>query len=615
MTDLVSEELVTPKVNGQKLLSVANDLFSSSTSFIGELLQNSRRAGAGHIQLFIEQEPGKEDSSLLRIVDDGVGIADFSALTTLCESDWSEQTMLTDNPFGMGFFSVLYAGETTTVISRGKELQASRAALKSGHPFKLISRPDNPEAGTQIIITGIKKPAAHLHDAIKRAAKGFRVRISINAEPAEQDHAHLPYKETALGRLSIRGVHFDLDRLPRESYYYVPSLYLQGLPILVNDCRADPNFVFHLDTQQFRPVMPDRSRLIDAEEAEKKIQECVFSVMQEFLTEQKSKLPPEEFAQRYFDSCHGWKCLHLLNDIPFLPRSWAKYVYEVTADSDSLYEIAEDAPGKLVSRSELLKDGAILCPWGDMEDDPRAPSFFCFAQKANQKIVYPRVALDPGHWIFKDFVGAEDLNFQTQVDRGNFLDQSGIFLDADNPCCSVRAIPARSCTVQVSACGPIKFEREIVFEHDFFVELEEEDNPNPNYAVYVFRNRPTFSSPVLVFRDFYNRDSDEIDEAEKEESLEWYSTQHAVMFGATMAQVMKNRIGTYSIGNSQSYNGQMVAVYQENIHHLEVVDLDLPFWSAVAEKLAVSGISAPMLQEALRHVIASKKRKLTAPHA
>jgi hypothetical protein len=79
------------------------------------------------------------------------------------------------------------------------------------------------------------------------------------------------------------------------------------------------------------------------------------------------------------------------------------------------------------------------------------------------------------------------------------------------------------------------------------------------------------------------------------------------MFGATMAQVMKNRIGTYSIGSSPSYNGQMVAVYQENRHHLEVVDLDLPFWSAVAEKLAVSGISAPMLQEALRHVIASKK--------
>jgi len=67
-----------------------------------------------------------------------------------------------------------------------------------------------------------------------------------------------------------------------------------------------------------------------------------------------------------------------------------------------------------------------------------------------------------------------------------------------------------------------------------------------------------------------------------------------------------NRIGTHSIGNTQSYNGQMVAVYQANIHHLEVVDLDLPFWSAVAEKLAVSGISAPMLQEALRHVIASK---------
>ena len=112
---------ITSGVNESRFLEHLKTLFSTSTTVLAECLQNGRRAGASSVVFDYDVS-----ESSLTITDNGCGIADFRALITVAESGWSQETMDSERPFGIGFFSVSFAAESVLGESKGKQIARFR---------------------------------------------------------------------------------------------------------------------------------------------------------------------------------------------------------------------------------------------------------------------------------------------------------------------------------------------------------------------------------------------------------------------------------------------------------------------------------------------------------
>src|SRR5438046_1436338 len=106
------------------ILSKADRLFRNDVAgtFVEEL-QNARRAGASRVDITLESQPedltslgfaGTEAAGasfcVVTVHDDGDGIQNFQRLVTLGDSGWDQDTQATEDPAGMGFFSLCLSG-------------------------------------------------------------------------------------------------------------------------------------------------------------------------------------------------------------------------------------------------------------------------------------------------------------------------------------------------------------------------------------------------------------------------------------------------------------------------------------------------------------------------
>src|SRR5215469_1084143 len=73
-------------VSQEQFFRFLKEACTTTTSFLGELLQNARRAGATHI--YIVWDP---DEAVMTVTDDGCGIGDFSKVFRAGESGWDEK--------------------------------------------------------------------------------------------------------------------------------------------------------------------------------------------------------------------------------------------------------------------------------------------------------------------------------------------------------------------------------------------------------------------------------------------------------------------------------------------------------------------------------------------
>ncbi|WP_380926257.1 ATP-binding protein [Sphingomonas leidyi] len=174
---------------GQSLITKIGRFFNGTVSdCLTETIQNSRRAGATHIEI---AKIEKNDRPVLLIRDDGRGIAEPAKFLTLGDSGWSEAVARSEDPAGMGVFSL--AGRHVTVRSHAAELGAAWQvtitpdAWESGKLLDLV--PSSLAKGTEIEIDLPESWASALDQAVKDAARFCPVPIS-----------------------------FDGNRLPRESF-------------------------------------------------------------------------------------------------------------------------------------------------------------------------------------------------------------------------------------------------------------------------------------------------------------------------------------------------------------------------------------------------------------
>ena len=135
-----SPDTVKIDVNKAALLGNIRSIFTSPRNIITELLQNSRRAGATYVKITTSLV-GLDDADIARqqivIEDDGCGVSDFAALLTLGNSRWSEETLLTEQPFGMGFFAAICHADRVAVVSNGQRVCFDTSAAMAGKEIEI----------------------------------------------------------------------------------------------------------------------------------------------------------------------------------------------------------------------------------------------------------------------------------------------------------------------------------------------------------------------------------------------------------------------------------------------------------------------------------------------
>jgi Histidine kinase-, DNA gyrase B-, and HSP90-like ATPase len=101
------------------ILQKADRLFRNDDkgTFI-EILQNARRAGATRVNVTLEEIPAEPTHCVVTVEDNGIGIESFQHLVTLGRSGWDQETQDTEDPAGMGFFSLCQSGVEVTSLSK-----------------------------------------------------------------------------------------------------------------------------------------------------------------------------------------------------------------------------------------------------------------------------------------------------------------------------------------------------------------------------------------------------------------------------------------------------------------------------------------------------------------
>lgn len=379
--------VVKINVNKKALISNLKMAFSTGTTWVTELLQNARRAGATEIRIVIDQS-----QKSFTIWDNGRGIEDMQHLFLIAESGWDEPILSQEKPYGMGFLSCLFACEKVHIIShkqQAKVVTKDAIALDDIHV-----EPHHGVEGTFIRMEGVANmPSEHV---LQSAVKGFPVPVYLNQarEPLESIHAvdALDWVKTEVGL-----VHIDnLGRLYRN-----PTIYLQGLPIYAgfSTLYADDSVVVHLDPEKFFGRLPDRASVIDPDEANLAIRSAINKLYAERLAQKKNAMLAQgqgrEFVKRYGSACltHGRE---LLNDVPYLPTDVTSGYIEdlsVNLDQDVL-----SCPSTPVGKQDIVDGTKKLFAGDDGRYDPENIPHMALID-AFDGIIVDTYILDAGHWV------------------------------------------------------------------------------------------------------------------------------------------------------------------------------------------------------------------------
>ncbi len=393
MNQAAQMENIVSSVNETRFLEHMRTLFSTSTTVLAELLQNGRRAGANRIDFDYD-----EATSSLTIMDNGCGISDFRTLITVAESGWSEETIASERPFGIGFFSVSFSAETVVVESRGKKIEFSSDDLIAKR--QIAVQPSSFIGGTRIALVSCKLDQAAIQKALGYYARGFETPVFWRNEEVPRPHAqaNLNGVTTPVGFVHIPGIHGDAQDVCHEPHGYV---YCQGLPVSVagftrhyGPGNRDVQVV-HVDHHVYSPRMPDRDSLIDAEKAAKDFVEALKALWREHIAVKKFEMSGEDFVDEFWDTAKAVGCLDVMSDVPVLPRHVVHYVVDTPVlqhDGDSYMSRIE-----VRVTLEAVQSGSItLCK--DFYEAENGDDFakLTFAKKA--RLLFVDRGLPANHW-------------------------------------------------------------------------------------------------------------------------------------------------------------------------------------------------------------------------
>lgn len=384
-------ETIQLKVNQRELMKKLNYAFSGREVVLRELMQNARRAGASRVKFVTFQRDGKNH---LTVQDNGSGIVDMQRLLDVAESGWNPDLVERETPYGLGFLAALYASESIYVMSRGKWIDVATREILEFAPITVGDASNLADVpGTCITLRGLQATESEIERDLNRAARGFPIPVEFNGDKLDRDDAEdASFRDCSVGRIKL------------GSYVHRPRVYLQGHPV---DGAGDSysGGAIHLDPRRFVGRFPDRTTLVDQDEARREINQATDQVWREYLAEEKARMTPAAFADAHFDACLH-KAPVLLNDVPYVSYdtfSSIEPVISVSRGYDAMPHLERFWGSRLWTREEVeAKALCTLDPFYEIDmDDTYNRAAWTFAAKT--EMVYVEQAdlarLDSGHWL------------------------------------------------------------------------------------------------------------------------------------------------------------------------------------------------------------------------
>jgi hypothetical protein len=308
--------------------------FTSSTTFLSELLQNARRAGASAIH--IEWDHYR---AAMTIRDDGCGITDYGPLFKIHQSGWNASTLAKENPFGVGFMAAVAASEHILIRSLDQRCEFHTRSLLLLEPIKVVPSPDPNFKGTELTLrlrsdvayptrSGPSTDEQTTHywkHTLERIVSGFPTPVHFQGKLLPRPHAldtGLKFLTTEIGQVHLH----DWKECNPPHPNSRPHLYYQGLPVALAHRRAtELHDIIHLDNATFQPRLPDRDTLIDSDLAEERIQNALTMIWRRRLIDLHGGMPAEHFVERYWQLCVTLKLPDLLRDAPVARSMLGRY--------------------------------------------------------------------------------------------------------------------------------------------------------------------------------------------------------------------------------------------------------------------------------------------------
>jgi hypothetical protein len=311
MTRTTKRSSVAVHADAGSVLNLLAHTFTESTTFVKEMLQNARRAGATFITIHLTE-------NAIVFTDDGCGIADPSILLSIAKSGWEEAIQRAEAPYGAGFLAALFACESINVRSKDYSLSANTKDLLALKPAEVVG--GYSDAGTtSIALMRPHKSVQDLRHAVLDAAKGFPVPIQLITPNEVQEVARPDAKDDTW--IDVGPGYVNFESLMRKGGS-VGTLYLQGLPVGHQSHWGSP---MHLKSELFRGRMPDRDCLIDHYAALINIEAAVRTFLQERCTKELAETTDLASKQAWQDrwmECARLKDRRILASVGFLPASW-----------------------------------------------------------------------------------------------------------------------------------------------------------------------------------------------------------------------------------------------------------------------------------------------------
>lgn len=352
--------IVQLKVNDRKLVSGLSKAFSSRHTYLAELLQNGRRAGASEITVSYQatETPAGGWTGTLVIADNGAGVKDWQTLLSLADSGWDEAIQVKEQPFGLGFFACVSIADQVRVESGRQVLEFTRSAALA---FEELAVRDNDQEvhGTRITLTGVSSSAADLAGALQQFAKGFPIRVVLNGTALDRPDSVEALQANASSFEAVTELPgIGLAAISRnETIGGRVRAYLLG--ICVEEGGNYPAAIVHLEPSAFPARLPDRDKLIDHSEKVKQLVMAVGAWWVSQFPRLKATYSPEELWKLYPKAAEKMLALGFLNDVDHLPAALFEGVGEVC-----FYEPEERSPDfdkKTVTRSEVESGALVLC--------------------------------------------------------------------------------------------------------------------------------------------------------------------------------------------------------------------------------------------------------------
>lgn len=352
--------IVKLQVNDRKLVSGLSQTFSSRHTFLAELLQNGRRAGATLLEVAYQATKDAKGNGQGTLVfqDNGTGIQDWQNLLSVADSGWDATIQAKEQPFGIGFFSCVSIASQVRVESGRQVLEFTRQAALDFQDLE-VRDSDQDVQGTRITLTGVNSAEHELASALQRFAKGFPIRVVYNGEELQRPEA----EDSLLAAATRYEKVIALPGIGMAAIYrngtiggYVRA-YLLG--ICVEDGGNYPSAILHLDPTAFPARLPDRDKLIDHREKVDLMVKAVGAWWESQFPVLKKMFSVEELWKRYPSAAKQMLAHGFLNDVDALPAALFERVGDVC-----FYEPEQHAPEvnkAVVTREQVESGEVVLC--------------------------------------------------------------------------------------------------------------------------------------------------------------------------------------------------------------------------------------------------------------